>query len=299
MSSEIRSSAGIAFCGSVMRYAEVERSGSAIRLIRLGNCDFEFNAADELFAAARPSRLDVIKDALSDVFSGTTAATVRAVLPAHVLTSFHTVVPANATEAVRNRQIALEAQTLVGVDADGDLFPAAGIADPDATLIPVFVAHAPRRIAERVRTVGTVFGDVVVEMIPRQTAVHSALNAVQQVTGAARTLVVGAFPGRTEYQFVDGGQRVAEAEFTVEEPGDRAYFSLEVLHRFGVDPSAVEAVWLHGDRVDGPLLDIMNDTWGVRSCIANPGPAVELEEGRLEASFGFEAFMATIGAAVR
>lgn len=298
MASDIRSTAGLAFSGSVMRYAEVERSGNDVRLVRLGNCDFEFDAAKELFSVTRSTRLDVIREAVSDVFAGTSAETARAVLPTDILTSFRTVVPSDASEAVRNRQIALEAQTLVGTAADGDLFPAAGHRSPDDTLIPVFVAHAPKRIAERLRSVGSVFGTVRMDMMPRQGAVHSAVNAIQQVTGALRTLVIGAYPGRTEYQFVADGQRVAEAEYDTGAVSDSVYYSLDMLARSAIDPADVEAVWLHGDCVDGPLLDAMNETWGVRLHLANPGPAVRLEEGRLEASFGFEAFMATIGAAV-
>ncbi|MEQ9103913.1 MAG: hypothetical protein RIE53_04385 [Rhodothermales bacterium] len=298
MSAHVRSSAGISFSGSVMRYAEIERAGSVTRLLRLGNCDFEFDAASELFSPSRPTRLEVIREALSDVFSGTTADVVRAVVPGDQLVMFQTRVGRDAGPAERNRQIALETRVLAGEDADGDLFPAGGAGDDHESSVPVHVAHAGTHMAERVMQVGAVFGDVTFQMIPRSTAVHQAMYAVQARTGWETSLVVGAFDGSTEYQFMVDGDRKGDVVHAVTHPMDRLYFALEALSAWNINPADVARVVLHGDRVDGPLIDAMNDVWGTRAVLANPGPAVRLEEGRLEASFGFEAFLATVGAAI-
>jgi hypothetical protein len=281
-----------------MRYAEIERAGSVTRLLRLGNCDFEFDAASELFSPTRPTRLGVIREALSDVFSGTTADVVRAVIPGDQLVMFQTRVACDSGSAERNRQIALETRVLAGEDADGDLFPTGGTSDDDEALVPVHVAHAGTHMAKRVMDIGAVFGDVSFQMIPRSTAVHQAMYAVQAQTGWEPSLVVGAFDGGTEYQFIQDGDRKGDLVYPVTTPMDRLYFALEALSAWNIRPENVARVVMHGDRVDGPLIDAMNDAWGTRAVLANPGPAVRLEEGRLEASFGFEAFLATVGAAV-
>lgn len=282
-----------------MRYAEIERAGSVTRLLRLGNCDFEFDAASELFSPSRPTRLNVIREALSDVFSGTTADVVRAVIPGDQLVMFQTVVGLESTPADRNRQIAMETRVLAGEEADGDLFPVSGTANDASSQIPVHVAHAGTHMAERVMDVGTIFGDVNFEMIPRATAVYNAMHALQAQAGWETSLVIGAFDGSTEFQLIVDGIRCGDLVYTVIDPSDRLYFALEALSVWGMGPDQVAKVVLHGDRVDGPLIDAMNDVWGTRAILANPGPAVRLEEGRLEASFGFEAFLATVGAAIQ
>lgn len=299
MSAHVRSSAGISFSGSVMRYAEIERAGSVTRLLRLGNCDFEFDAASELFSPSRPSRLDVIREALSDVFSGTTADVVRAVIPGDQLVLFQTMVGRDSSPGERNRQIALETRVLVGEDADGDLFPAGGKPDESHAWVPVHVAHAGTHMAERVKQVGTIFGDVSFQMIPRATAVYQAMHALQALAGWETCLVIGAFDGSTEFQLMMDGNRQGDVVYPVTDPADRLYFALEALSAWNVGHHDVARVVLHGDCVDGPLIDAMNDVWGTRAVLANPGPAVRLEEGRLEASFGFEAFLATVGAAIQ
>lgn len=281
-----------------MRYAEIERAGDIVRLLRLGNCDFEFDAASELFSRSGPSRLHVIRDALSDVFSGTMADVVRAVIPADLMVSFQTGVSPNASPSDRNRQIALETRVLVGENADGDLFPVAGMPSGEQGTVPVHVSHAGTFMAERIMDVGNVFGDVSFEMMPRGTAVFNGMHAIQEQTGVRTCLLVGAFEGSTEYQIIVDGVRHGDLVQPVTHATDRVYFSLESLSVFDILPDDIEQVVLHGDRVDGPLIDQMNDTWGTRAVLANPSPAVRLEEGRLEASFGFEAFLATIGAAI-
>ena len=49
--------AGVEFSGSVMRYAEIEQAESRFRLQRLGNCEFEFDAASVAYLGMQPDLL--------------------------------------------------------------------------------------------------------------------------------------------------------------------------------------------------------------------------------------------------
>ena len=64
--------AGIEFDGTVLRYAEIERVGDGLRLLRLGECDFPF----EPFSVLRDGDeegLDILQEALGDVYHGSQA----------------------------------------------------------------------------------------------------------------------------------------------------------------------------------------------------------------------------------
>ncbi|HEX7072039.1 MAG TPA: hypothetical protein VF190_14595, partial [Rhodothermales bacterium] len=113
--------AGIEFSDSVLRYAEVEQYGSRFRLLRLGTCDFDFGLVDDLLYRHDPDAVDVVREALQDVFSGSIASSLNAALHPSLTTSFFTSVPAGLTNDERRYRLTNESMLLTGARAPSDL----------------------------------------------------------------------------------------------------------------------------------------------------------------------------------
>lgn len=289
---------GISFSRGVMRYVEVERRESGWGLVRLGSCDFEFNAERELFGTEHSHKLDVIRSAISDVFSETGSDVVRCVIPAASTMGFRTAVEEAASESEKDATISVEASILTGGKVEGDLFPTMGQPAGSGAPVPVHVYHADEQLTGRVRDVCSAFGDTPLELVPSPTAVYHGVWPLLEAGSATCVLLVGAYDHYTEYQVIVEATRRADTVIVTSNVADRMYFSLDVVRRLGMDVNSVEHVLLHGDSVDGALMEALHDVWSGRVELANPGPVVNLEEGRLEADFGFEAFLTTVGAAV-
>ncbi len=298
MSPDAHTRVGISFSRGVMRYVEVERRESGWGLVRLGSCDFEFNAERELFGSAASRKLDVMRRAVSDVFSSTGVDEVRCVVPAACTTAFRTAVEETATPSERESMLAFEASLLTGGKTGGDLYPTKGNAVGSGAPIPVHVYHVDGQISDRVGDVCSVFGDTPLHLVPSATAVYHGAWPLIETSAASCVLLLGAYDQYTEYQVIVHATRRADTVIEARDESDRIYFSLDAVRRLGMDVNSVEKVLLHGDRVDGSLMGALHDVWSGRVELANPGPVVNLEEGRLEADFGFEAFLTTVGAAV-
>lgn len=112
MQTEIR--AGIDIYRSVLRYAEVERRGPQYRLLRLGSCTFEFDLADALLRDGQPGQHETVRQALDDVFEGSSAAQLHVVLHPPDTYAFHTPVAAQVSTVERRRMLTHQVELLVG-----------------------------------------------------------------------------------------------------------------------------------------------------------------------------------------
>src|SRR5690606_10565174 len=97
--------AGIEFSDTVLRYAEVEQYGSRYRLLRLGTCDFDFRLVEDLLQRHDPDAIEVVREALQDVFSGSIASTLHAALHPALTTSFFTSVPSGVSGGERLQRL--------------------------------------------------------------------------------------------------------------------------------------------------------------------------------------------------
>lgn len=306
--------AGLELSGRVLRYTEIEQTGPTVRLLRLGNCDFEFDAEADLFSAEPPSRLDILTDALADVFENSTATVFRFAVPPSHLTSFSALVPVESDSTVRSDLIASEASVL-GVPMDGDLFPSPGSA-AGRSGVRMHVARAPRIIRDRVvdlcdgipSPTGTskdvqedarsrTGGSRHVGLVPSSSAVrhlHVHLNG----DSGGTVLLVGCYPGSTEYTVLDGGEAALEWTDDMHHPVDRLYFCLDVLDRASVTVPAVAAVHLYGPNADDEVRDVLTPVFGGRVGRLDPCPAVNVSPDQFDADFRFESYAACIGAAL-
>jgi len=298
LSHDARSRVGISFSRGVMRYVEVDRRESGWGLVRLGSCDFEFNAERELFGDVMSRKLDVMRSAVSDVFASTFTGVVRCVVPAASTTAFRTAVEETDSRDQRESMLAFEASVLTAGKTGGDLYPTEGTPQEPGAPVPVHVYHVDEETTTRVRHVCSVFDDTPIEPVPSATAVYHGVWPLIASSAPSCVLLLGAYDQYTEYQVILDGTRRADTVVDAGEEADRIYFSLDAVRRLGIDVNRVDNVLLHGDRVDGSLIAALHEVWTGRVELANPGPVVQLEEGRLEADFGFEAFLATVGAAI-
>lgn len=298
----IRSTAGVEFLGSVMRYSEIERIGASYRLLRLGNCDFEFDAGARLYGSEDGGYLDTIKDALADVFSGVTSCAFHFVLPSSVTTSFQTVLPDSIGEQDRRRQLAFETRLMTGGASGGEIF-SSDSRTPETVvdgLSGVQVTHLPEPIASRLRGVADVFEGQPVELVPRQSAVAQAAWVYARKCGeeVGSRLLVGAYADFTEYQILVDDRQVRTGRNPVHVAPDRLYYALRSMDLAGLKTAEVMSILLYGDRVDAPFVDLMQRTFGSRAEVFNPGPIVDLDENRVDPGFAIEGFVPCLGAAL-
>ncbi|NNF04842.1 MAG: hypothetical protein HKN17_10285 [Rhodothermales bacterium] len=298
--------AGLELSGHTLRYTEVEQTGSAVRLLRLGNCDFDFDAEADLFSGTEPRRLETLAEAIEDVFENTTATVFRfAVPPAH-LTSFTALVPAESDTTLRGDLIAAEAVVL-GVPLGGDLFPSQGTSVRRSGL-RMHVSHASKTLRDRVTSLcenipggeeasGSAVADRHVALLPSSTAVrHLHVNLDGDGDGPA--LLLGCYPGATEYTVLRGAEPALEWADDLDHPVDRLYFCLDVLDRVSVTVPSVSSVRLYGPDADDDVLAQVRSVFGARARRLNPCPAVNVSPDQFDPEFRFESFGACIGAAL-
>ena len=135
---DARVRAGIDLYGTSLRYAEVERYGTQHRLLRLGNCDFDFDVTRALWGgeAGKAQEVDqqikTLSNALADVYESTSAEVLRVVVHPPRAHSFFAPIPAQTEEAERLKRFRREAQLLArsGAQPVQEGAPAPGVASP-------------------------------------------------------------------------------------------------------------------------------------------------------------------------
>lgn len=307
--------AGLELTGSVLRYTEIEQTGPSIRLLRLGNCDFEFDAQSDLYSADDPAHLESIGEALADVFEKSTASVFRFAVPPFCLTSFTAMMPAKAEAdaSVRGDLIAAEA-SILSLSLDGDLYPSPG-ASFRGSGRRLHIARAPGIIRDRIERICDRIpsGDVVgggqetvgpeeaasrhVALVPSSVAArHLQVHLNGEASGP--TLLTGCYSGSTDYAIVESDTTILEWTDEMDHPVDRLYFALDVLDRAGISVPAVSGVRLYGPKAENDVVDAFSSAFGERVRRMNPCPAVNVSPDQFAPDFRFESFASCIGAAL-
>ena len=295
---EAVSTAGVEFVGNLMRYAEVEQRDNSYKLLRLGNCEFEFDVSGVVYGGADADKLNTVREALGDFFQDTDSSAFKFVLPTSVLTSFASFSAVSAKEDAVRSQIGFETHLLNGGASDGDVFPGIKNDYSASEWKRMSVFHLPGDISDRLQELGNMFPAQRKEVIPSPIASTSALQLLDAVTQTSptTTLLMGCYRERTDYGLVQAnGERQVEARFTPTD-SDRVYFGLESLHRHGCTASQIERVLVYGHNVTAQLLAMLEVDFGNQVSVFNPGPIVSLEEARFEKGFPLHAFVPCLGA---
>ncbi len=256
MSEKIRS--GISFHGSRMRYAEVEQTGAALRLVRLGSCDFDFDA-EKAALEGTPSRLDIIRQAVSDVFSGTRSIDFTVVLPPRSVISFFSPVSDRAPEAEKKRQ--LEADIILVGGRDSALSVSAepvfseNAGGEDVTWYQVAAIQAPVR-----RNMAGVLSDFSGVNNHFMTSMQAATRVAAWIedrragSGAGTVAAaVGCYDDCTEISILDAGRWRHGVCSKSTLASDVAYALLDELERLDLSAGDLNTVYVYGDRTNGTM----------------------------------------------
>jgi len=295
------STAGVEFTGNVMRYSEIEHLDAKFRLLRLGNCEFEFDAAAVVYQGDHPEHIETVRDALKDVFQDTEASFLRFVLPSNITTRFSSVVPAGSDEEEQMEQIAFETRLLGGESEAGDVFPAPLLVSPDTGLLEFSVSHLEPEISENLTRIGQAFPTIPVQLVPSSDAAFLAFRHVAHRNSYPRGvyLLIGSYGRGTDLVLIKDGSPLSHTSVSTPHPSDVAYHALLLVSRFGILHSDLKRVFIYGEETSPALVSIVDEAFGEKGSIFNPSAIVDLEEDRFEENFPIQAFVPSMGAAIQ
>jgi len=300
--------AGIEIHGKVMRYAEVEHYGPHYRLLRLGSCDFEFDAGAEVLTAENPTHMQTVADAVKDVFDKCIATDLHIALHPPSCYSFFT--PLSSTDGVstRKEQLRKETALLTGPETASALHLTV---DPASLEAQAEVGRDWYHILGMPEHLHTRFLHIL-EALPIYTyrpriSMQAAARVVERVERAAGyrgrlqapyTLAIGWYQTHLEYVLCREGQWCF-CHFT--EPGaavDAAYFSVSLLDRLRIPVEAVGRLFVYGSPVDLSELVLLQGVFGFEPERLNPVPSADLDPAGVAGSFDVEAYVPCIGVAL-
>ncbi len=295
-----QSTAGVEFVGNLMRYAEVENDTTSPRLLRLGNCEFEFDAASVVYFGTAQMHIKTIQSALRDVFKDTTSSAFRFVLPSSALTQFESLVPIHAHDGQSKSQIGFETLLLNGGNSGGDIFPGDLNLKNNLSFGSYTVRHLSQTISERLRVLCEVFPDQVKGHLPSVNASIKSYRRLmdQKEVSAGKVLLIGCYPSSTDYIALSGGFSLKTISFETRADTDRIYFAHEVLRRLSDSEFKDCPVFVYGHSISPELMDFLENDFGKNISLLNPGPLVNLDQGRFEKGFPIQAFVPCLGASI-
>ena len=297
----VQSTAGVEFSGSVMRYSEIEQVDSAFKLLRLGNCEFEFDASSAICAEGAADRIETIRRALQDIFQGTQASVIRFVLPSSGMSRFTSLVSSVASEAERKAQITFETSLLSGDVGFGDVFPEILDSRAEEGLEKYSVSYVTPLISENLKAVGAAFEDTTVELVPSTNAAFLAFRHFAQnssLPGGAY-LLIGVYSSLTDFILIKNGASQAHVSIRTPFPENVAYHALLLANRFGLTYADITHLYVYGEEPGPKIVPVLEEAFGEIVSVFNPVVIVNLEEDRFEAGFPIEAFVPSIGAAIQ
>lgn len=295
------STAGVEFSRDLMRYAEVEQNDGHLRLLRLGNCEFEFDAEAVLFEGRDSSLLDAIREAMADIFTDTEASSFRFVIPSRWQTRFTTAVPVEADVNLRSALIGYETRLFTQNQEGGDIFPAHLGSDPDSGAQMFAVSHIDEAVSRSIKALDSVFPEARFDLAPSMMAATLAFRHVahRRQLPARYYLLVGSGRQHTDLILMKGAEPMTQESVDVTSPQDQAYRALLCCSRFGISWQDIERVFVYGSLEEDALVTAMTDAFGPEVERINPGVVVGLDADHFGESFPIEAFLPVMGAAIQ
>lgn len=296
--------ASIDLSWATLRYAEVEHHANGVRPLRLGSCDFDFDVTRELLHTETPTHLDVVADALSDVFGGATSKQLRVVVHPPEAYSFVTVVPKDLPDPERAERFQEEASLLAGTESSQALHITAStvFAETHLDVEPVHVLAVPDDRHARLETVteGMPHNDVqwiLSTQAAAQVMTHAAMPSDTDETTIS--MVVGVYPEYTEYGLLRNGRWYFSHHADAEEPVDVTYFATALLDQLDIPRSAVTRIGLYGIGASVDAFAPFETVFDVSPESIDPFGVLGLDHSAIQGTdFGMGAYVPCIGAAL-
>ncbi len=291
--------AGVFFEQSQMRYAEVERASHGPRLLRLGSCDFDFDAETAILHGQQ-DRLTTIRDALSDVYSGTDSEDFCVVLPSSAGVAFFAPVPAGMDVAARSKLLANEAAIVAGSDAY-ELVSAeradGGDSGDGAADLWHYVAAIPQQLKDRLSELLSGFPAVRQHYLSAsQAAVRIALSRTRATP--RRLALVGCHAGHADIAITNDLTLVTGKTVITEAATDTCYYLAAMLVEEGLDSDRLDAVLLYGTSATDELVRMVRSRIHAGADRLNPLEVVVNDPSSVKASFDATRYVLCIGGAV-
>lgn len=295
------STAGVEFSRDLMRYAEVEQHDGHLKLLRLGNCEFEFDAEAVLYRGHRPELLDAVRDAMGDIFWDTSATGFRFVIPSKWQTRFTTAVPMEADVNLRSALIGYETRLFTENRDGGDIFPAHLRSDPESGAQMFAVSHIDETVSRSIKGLQPVFPQATFDLAPSMMSATLAFRHVahRRQLPARHYLLVGSGATHTDLVLMKGAEPLTQECVDVSQPSDQAYRALLCCSRFGISWQEIERIFVYGSPVSEPTISALKEAFGPSVERINPGEVVGLDADHFGASFPIEAFLPVLGAAIQ
>jgi hypothetical protein len=256
-------SAALSIEGAVLRYAELERRGDGVRLLRCGEQQFSFDLTRSLFGEeASREHIRRVEEVLGATFEDASARDLRVTVHPPDSYSFFTPISSEAPVRDRKRQLLQQAALVTGVRSTKSLHTTSETVrtTQDSEGNPFMWVHVlalPDVVEERMAGI--------VQGLPfRKHTWMVSSEAAARVTGRLEraggsaqealrpyTLAVGQYPTHTEYALSRNREwhHAHYAEET-ESIDNRAYFAVGFLNRVGVPLDGVGRLFVYGLDVD-------------------------------------------------
>jgi hypothetical protein len=296
--------ASIDLSWATLRYAEAAHHPDGVRPLRIGSCDFDFDITSELLHDEDPEHLDVVIQALADVFTGSRADPLRVVVHPPSAQSFVTVVPADLAAPERTKRFQQEAALVAGAETEAALHVTASsiFADTHLDVEPVQVLAVPAAWHERFATVVDSLPHTDVEWMLSTEAAARVMARVGADTASPNVaqsivLVVGAYPDYTELGLLRNGHWYYSHHVDAEEPMDAAYNAMALLDRLEIPRDAVMHIGLYGLGASAQAFAPFESVFGVEPEAIQPFGALGIDpEAVGESGFGAGAYVPCVGA---
>lgn len=295
------STAGVEFSRDLMRYAEVERREGQFKLVRLGSCEFGFDAAGVLFDGITPQFMGAIRDAMADIFKDTAASRFRFVIPSRRQTRFTTTVPEDVDISVRTDLVGYDASLFTANREGGDIFPLHLQRVRDTDLHRFAVSHLDASISQALKQLQPVFPEANLDPVP---SLPAAMAAFRQVAHRLELsshpyLLIGAVEEGYDLILAQGTEPLAVEFLSAASGADLAYHALLFGHRIGLACNDVETVFLYGAQVPEAVTIALAEAFGPRVERINSGVVVGLERDHFGDDYPIESFLPVVGAAIQ
>jgi len=289
--------AGVELSGKALRYAEVdlgprgfaaERLGAEAgpRLLRMGACDFDFDAAAAILDPSGPAHLDTIATAVKEIFASSRAERLCvAVHPWHA-TSFFAPLAAGMSAADRFEQLRQEAAMLADARQPRPVRVTATPVRTETTPAGIayhwhHVLRLPEAVHARMDHVAHRIGEGVphsfVDSAGAAAAVASALrpgeerqDQMNDPDAVPFSLAVGVFDSCVEFALTRGETWFHSAWAEAAEMSDSAYFGAALLDRLNVPRDQVRRLYLYGEAADSALVAGLEDLLAIEAQPLNP-----------------------------
>ena len=298
--------AGVEFHGSAMRYAEIEEVNREFRLLRLGDCQFEFDAFEVLFKKGPDAFLDTISEAITEVFQGSAAKDFRIAIHPPVAKTFLSSVPSTASPSLRDEQLIFESAVL-DIDRDVSALRSNELAaqstaesvDTGDAHRRVHVSHVATDVSAKLEKVFTRAGWPDFEIISSSEAVAKLTRRLAEVQPDknAPLMSVGIFADHSVYTIVKNGEWLYDHVRPENDPTDVAYFAMQAMAAAGISVTDLSMISHYGSEDLYSASGTLNSVFKVPVQVMNPIETVGLRGNAFEKDFAQTAFTVCIGSA--